>query len=86
MPSHGTVHALDSIELDWMLVEHDDEGEATTLATKRAFMYLKGLRSGVPTPGVAEVTAITPAEAAAAEEGFCAGWLHGHAAGRGARA
>ena len=38
--------------IDWLLVQHDDESERVTLATEKALRYLRALRQSIPTPAV----------------------------------
>ena len=43
---------LDSIQIDWLLVRHDDDSEAIQSATAKAFQYLRALRKSIPIPEV----------------------------------
>ena len=36
-------------DIDWLLIRHDDEAEAVTQATEKAFLYLRALKQSIPT-------------------------------------
>ena len=54
-------------QLDWLLVKHDDDSEAVTQATEKAFRYLRTLKQSIPTPAVC-VQLAPPALSAAAKQ------------------